>query len=371
MLEVQKYLRTNHSYEDLENNFGIRVVPYEDRVVLNYSQIDSYKQRFEPIVMECRSLILDLNHEILSRSFDRFFNYGEDPNSETFNIENSVAYDKIDGSIMTVYFDGAKWQVSSRQMAFAEGPVPNKSKSYRDVFIEALGVELDLAFKDVDKEYCTIFEMVSPETRVVTPYPKSEIFLLDVRNKFTGEFLGLENAWYWSIPEEVHWKYPNTHFFNTIEECIKASNDLPAMEEGYVLVNDIVPENSISDKWRIKVKNPAYLAIAHLRENGAVTEKRVVKLVIFANHEEYLEHFPEDREFFEPWIKANKRMVEDVAEYKAKYFHIEDQKEFAMKIKDCHGKHILFGIRKGRTFSDMIEDFTDNFRVRLLKGYKK
>jgi hypothetical protein len=62
--------------EDLENELGIVITRYDDRVVLNYSQIDS--QKFHPICDECRGLILSLpNYEILSRPFDRFYNLQE------------------------------------------------------------------------------------------------------------------------------------------------------------------------------------------------------------------------------------------------------------------------------------------------------
>lgn len=73
MLSVQKYL-VEHRLEDLENEFGIVVTRYEDRVVLNYSQIKSPKQH--PVCDECRALILSYpDFFILSRSFDRFYNY--------------------------------------------------------------------------------------------------------------------------------------------------------------------------------------------------------------------------------------------------------------------------------------------------------
>jgi hypothetical protein len=45
---------------------------------LNYDQIESAKAH--PVVMECRGLILSYPHgEVVARSFDRFFNYGEVP----------------------------------------------------------------------------------------------------------------------------------------------------------------------------------------------------------------------------------------------------------------------------------------------------
>mgnify|MGYP003565423402 CR=1 FL=1 len=55
MLNTVKYLK-NHTYKDIKNEFGIKVKEYDDRIVLNYSQINSPK--YHPIVKECRALIL-------------------------------------------------------------------------------------------------------------------------------------------------------------------------------------------------------------------------------------------------------------------------------------------------------------------------
>ena len=361
MLHVQKFLEDN-DYKALEDQFGIMVGEYDDRIVLNYHQIDSYSHRFNPLVMECRGLILSKpDHKVLCRSFDRFWNYGEDPKTDEFDITKATVDDKIDGSLINVYHDGAKWQSSTRKMAFAEGPVPNKKKTYADIFREAIGGDPDDIFKEVHKDLVIIFEMVSPETRVVTPYKEKQVYLLDVRARDTGLSHGREITYFWNVPATTTWLYPQTHEFEKWEDVLKASNALPAMEEGYVA--------RIGD-WRIKIKNPAYLAIAHLRENGAVTEKRVVKLVFMQDHEEYLLHFPEDRPEFDPWIEAYNAMIEDVTTRFKNTFTIEDQKEFALANLDCPGKGILFQMRKGQSLYEIIENFTDNYKLRLLKGYK-
>lgn len=363
MLEVQKYLK-DHTYEQLTEELGIKVKDeYDDRVVLNYHQIDSYKHRFNPIVMECRGLILSKpDHEILCRSFDRFWNYGEDPNSDKFDITKAEATDKIDGSLCNVYYDGTKWQVATRQMAFAEGPVPNKKKTYADIFQEAIGDDINKIFEPISKDLTIIFEMVSPETRVVTPYKDKAVYLLDVRNRDTGLYLGNEMTRFWVITRNTKWFYPEVHEFKNWEEVVESSKALPAMEEGYV---------TRIDSWRIKVKNPSYLAIAHLRENGAITEKRVVKLVFMQDHEEYLLHFPEDQPEFDPYINAYNAMIDEINSIYPTVATIEDQKEFALEIQNCPSKGIMFGMRKGVKMVDMIEGLNDNYKTRLLRGYLK
>jgi hypothetical protein len=364
MMHVQKYLET-HTYEDLEKEFGIQVNQYDDRVSLNYHQIDSYSHKFNPIVMECRGLILrKSDNKVLCRSFDRFWNYGEDPKSDEFDIRYASVDEKVDGSLLSVYHDDDKWRVCTRKMAFAEGPVPNKKMTYADIFADALGGDPNDVFKEIHKDLVIIFEMVSPETRVVTPYKERKVYLLEVRDRISGTFYGRELTYNWPMPEGAKWRYPKMYKFESWKDIIRSSEDLPAMEEGYI---------AYIDSWRIKIKNPAYLAIAHLRDNGAVTEKRVVRLVWMQDHEEYLLHFPEDRKEFDPYIKAYERMLEDIKYTWKDTKDIKDQKQFALAIKYCHAKGLLFQMRKGERLSGLLETdrFTDNYKINLLKGYLK
>ena len=87
-------------------------------------------------------------------------------------------------------------------------------------------------------------------------------------------------------------------------------------------------------------------------------------------YEEYLGHFPEDQKEFDPYIEAYETMILDIDKHWVAYKDIEDQKEFAMAIKDCHARNILFGMRnKGQKIDEIIDNMTKGAKERLLKGY--
>ena len=74
-MKVQKYLK-EHGLAKLQEEFSIKVKEYpEGLLVLNYDQISSPKSN--EITVECRALILDKDFNVVSRSFDRFFNWKE------------------------------------------------------------------------------------------------------------------------------------------------------------------------------------------------------------------------------------------------------------------------------------------------------
>ncbi len=82
---------------DLQSNYNIKVKKYKEEglIVLNYDQVFSPKNI---LTDECRGLILDLNYNLVSRAFDRFYNYGE-RNQDSLKSKFQV-YEKIDGSLI-------------------------------------------------------------------------------------------------------------------------------------------------------------------------------------------------------------------------------------------------------------------------------
>lgn len=353
-MKVVEYIK-EYGLDALEKNYNIMVNKYADRVVLNYSQIDSPKH--DPIVKECRGLILSYpDFNILSRSFDRFFNYGEDQNTKNFDVSKSVVFEKLDGTLINLYFDGNAWQFATRKMAFAEGYNTFGNSVYQNMCFQALkdmGIDWDKFTLNLNKNNTYIFELTSPYNRVVKHYNDTKLTHLDTRNKFTGDY----------IDEELE-GFPVPNIYNLDKDNIFDSlKELPSMDEGYVCV---------LDKWRIKIKNPSYLAIAHLRENGIISEKRICYLVVQNDYEEYLSYFPEDEHLFLPYIEKFNNIVDEINETWFNVKDIKDQKEFAMKVKDKSYGFVLFQLKKnpGLTISKILSNMNDQKCQTFINGYK-
>ncbi|MCK5600347.1 T4 RnlA family RNA ligase [Candidatus Pacearchaeota archaeon] len=360
---VQEFIRENGLNPLKEQPYHLDITEYDNGlVVLNYNQINSPKNN--PIIKECRGLILDSNNDwsVVARSFDRFFNYGECQyyKPEMYPMTEAIVLDKLDGTFITVYWFDDKWNVATRKMAFAEGGTKFDS-TYRELFDKAFP-DWESKLEGTNKSVSFVFELTSPENRIVTPYSEYKVYLLTIRdNKEEREwnFRDVKTVAKWLGVET-----PKTYKMNSIEEVIKSSKELPAMEEGYVCV--------WPDHYRLKLKNPSYMAIAHLRNNGDISLRRVARLVMAVDEEEYLTYFPEDRKIFEPYVNAyNKMMIE--VENNWFCFHDEkNQKRFALSIKDVPAKHILFAMRnKGKTMEEALDDLNDEAKISLLENYKR
>lgn len=327
----------------LTTELGIEVKEYPEHniVLLNYDQIESPK--FDPVVKECRGLILyktSSGYIPCCRSFDRFYNLNEDPNHEKFSITDAIAYEKVDGSLLRFWHHPSiGWCIATRGMAFAEGLVQNKTMTFFDLAIIALGgYEKFHDFTNkLDKEVTYICELVSPETRVVKPYKGRYIYSLAARHTVSGEYID------WNPEELLH---PKKYKFNKMSDCILAAKDLNDLDEGYVL--DL-------NGWRIKVKSPSYLAIAHLRGKGVPGEPRIVTMVCTGADSDYLGYFPEDEYIFIPWQNRLSKLIKFINDT---YEECKDmsQKDFAIKIKDLPMAFILFNLRKGIAIHTSIND---------------
>jgi T4 RnlA family RNA ligase len=357
-MHVLEYLK-EHSLEQLTMEHEIIISYYTDRIVLNYNQLGHHK--FSPIVKECRGLILTLpDYRILCRPFDRFFNYNEDPQNKNFPMERALCFEKVDGSLINVYHDGEKWCASTRKMAFAEGPT-RMGHTFLWVFEKALGQSINEMFQHVDfnKNLTYSFELVSPETRVVKTYAETAAYLLNIRQCETGQ--DLANDEIEAFSEFLKIKRPKMYYFNSFENIFKDIGELPAMDEGYVAY---VPELN----WRIKIKNPSYLAIAHLRQGDILSTKRIIQLVFSGDYGEYLQYFEEDRELFQPYINAFNTMVDYVNTLWEKTKHIVDRKSFALVIKG-KAQGLLFGLKDGKNFSEILDSMTLQGKEHLIMDF--
>jgi len=356
-MQVQKYLR-EFGIQKLQDEFAIKVKQYDEGlIVLNYNQIDSPKSH--PITVECRALILDAEFNVVSRSFDRFFNLGEVPESQShIDMKQAILHEKIDGSLIRIYFWNGKWHIATRGMAFAESNMNGFDITFRDLVLKALDIADDQAFQclcdDLLNEGVTyICEITSVENRCVKAYTGYTLHYLAARNNETFEFVdakGRAKLFGMSIPAKFS--------FDSIEDCKEMVSTLKNLDEGYVLYQDGVPV--------CKIKSPAYCAVHLLRGEG-LNPKRISELVLTNEQEEYLTYFPEDRSFVEPYVDKLTEIIVDLHEAYANYSVIESQKDFAISIKNVRGNSVLFCARKMSVdISKAWKLQTDSFKLRTL-----
>lgn len=361
-MNVQRYIVDNGW--DALGLLGITVKNYGDYSILNYSQIDSPK--FHPVVMDTRGLILDShNTKVLCRPFERFFNYGEDVNTEKFRVGAACVWEKIDGTLVNVWFNpfAKSWQASTRKMALAEGECPT-GKTFAEIIYTAMGCPVNDFMEGRSTNYTYIFELVSPETRVVKAYPEPKLYLLGMRDNISGTEIGPVGLKLQAKALGVD--MPKIYRLGSLEEAIEAAKHLPESEEGYVAA--WYTEGFV---WRLKIKNPAHVALSKLHNNGALTPTRICGMILEDEADEYLTYFPEDAKLFAPYCEAVVTVAREVASDWEQFGALDGQKEFAIAVKNRPYSGILFKMRKGLTFDQAFYGANLSTLVKLLESVIK
>ena len=350
-LKVQQYLRedsmeTFKGLSGLKEEYGIKYsfgTNFPELICLKYNQIES--PMGEEIVQECRGLILNVqdNWNIVSRPYDKFFNYGEG-HAAPIDWNSAKVYEKLDGSLMTLYFYKGKWRVQTSGTVDAECQVSGYDITFKELFWQVFTSLEYLIPSHGEKELCFMFELMTSKNRVVVRHPKDRLVLHGVRNITTGLYEPIE---YWA--QRFNWEACKLFSLSSIEEIIKASNNLdPLEQEGYILED--------ANFNRIKVKSPSYVALHHTRDS--MSPRSMLNIIRTNESVEFLNYFPEYKDLYSDTLIDYNRLIGTIeATIKDIYKQgiQEDYKQIGLNTKNLFYKGSIFQIiRNNRSIKDIL-----------------
>jgi len=278
-----------HTYPDWEARLS--ELPYyintkreKNLILLKYDQIRS--DMSIPLVRECRGIIIDEAEGYLPVCvpFFKFGNFGE---AYVPEIDWSTArvQEKLDGSLIKLWFYKDKWHVSSNGEMDASNAhissalLPSADKT--DLFTlftkawEETGVEINA----LDRNYVYMFELTSPHNRIVVRYDRIAIHHIGTREVNSLKEYNLD----------IGIQKPREFSLKTLDECIDSAKELGYDHEGYVVV-----DNNFN---RVKVKSPLYVALNHISQ-GVTTYGNIIEIIKKNEQDEFLAYFPEFDEVF-------------------------------------------------------------------------
>jgi hypothetical protein len=355
-LPIQKFLRSGGTLEQLTAKYAVKAKrhpTFNSLVHLKYNQIES--PFAEPVVQNCRGLILDESNDwaIVCRSFDKFFNYGEIL-AAAIDWSTARVEEKLDGSLCNLYWYGDQWNVSTTGTPDAGGFTMNSqlqgSQTYEELFWQTFnGAGHDETLLQRGLTYS--FELMTPFNKVVVPHRVSKVALLAVRDTLTDVQLDAKK-WgaYLKIPTTTTLPLQNW------EDCVAAAKKIdPTQSEGYVVVDA---------QWnRVKMKAPAYVALAHMRDSAA-SPKRVLEVIRTGESTEFLAYFPEWKPTFDAVRDAYNKFADQIDADYASSKNIGVQKDFAFEAMKTAWPDALFQLRRGRYTN--ARDYLKGVRIKQL-----
>lgn len=324
-------MATNYLLEFIENHpndweeklssdpYNLKISRDGPYVMFKYNQLSS--DFSNPIVREARGIIFrEDNWKCMRRAFDKFFNYGE-PNAAEIDWSTARVQTKIDGSLVSAWFDfdDGKWHYSTN------GTIDVYKAPTGDIKLSTFGNVLEKAFLNngiskekfeqiASKSACYTFELVSPQTRVVIPYEKPDIYFIGYRIMSRIISMEYEMDTEESIISEF-FKTPKEYNFHSAQDVINAAKELPWDEEGYVVVD--------SDFNRVKIKSPAWLVAHYARSNNSISKESLIQVILNGEQEEFLVYADDYREELESVEREMEDFVKELngaaREIKKKY----------------------------------------------------
>lgn len=326
-LKIVDFIKTHSNWEELlaSSPYNLTIKRDGKLILFKYNQINSDFN--EEICCEARGLILEeRTWKVVRMAFKKFFNLGESFAAQ-LDWDTTVATEKIDGSIISVFFYDGKWRIATNSTidAFkAELNGVGPYKNFGELFESVLPLSRFSEFSNILAHQCYTFELVSPYNKVVIDYPETKVYLLSIRNMNTlveyplDEVAEFANRFGFTMPQ-FYYMNDEAGFRHLVEQ-------MPEGHEG-IVVRD---ENG----ERVKIKTLLYFEMHRAKNNGVITLERIVDLIRANDHYEFLSYFPEYQSVFDDvkrQIDHSEAVVEkvrqDVAEWKNNNKDVYEQDE--------------------------------------------
>ena len=269
--------------------YYIKIKEDGDYIMFSYDQIRS--DFSYTIVREARGIVFRTGEweYPVCHAFDKFGNYGESYAPE-IDWPTSFVTEKVDGSLMKVWYDNKEWHISTNGTidAFKAELGDCRMNNFGEYFLRVLSkyypaqVLFDSFHSftaELKKDLTYMFELVGPYNRVVIPYEEPDLYFLGARDKFTGiEYLPIPvNAENLGVSK---FKRPAIYSLATLEDCIKAAELKTWDDEGFVVCD--------ANFNRVKIKSPAYVLAHFMRNNNVITRKHIIKIILENEVAEFL-----------------------------------------------------------------------------------
>lgn len=337
----------------------------------------SYSDWLLQDALECRGIMFEITTEgepvrIMSRPMEKFFNLNETP--FTMNLDlTKIAYfmDKADGSLISTYADNGILCAKSKTSVISEQAIAANA-ILSDIDHEPL---YKRALELAEAGFTLNFEYVAPDNRIVLPYDRKALILLNIRDNETGEYVSHKDI----IADAVLRPY-FVKVFTGLTDVEDDINRIRAVEgiEGYVFV--------MEDGLKFKLKTDWYVAL-HRTKDSITKNESLFEAVVSGGSDDLRSLFEADPwaltkiETFEKIYLTYLRTSIDTLNDLYKELAGKDRKTFAttaqVRLKDSP---YLFGVlmkafEKGIDMETIVPTlgtvFIKNFKAFVPEEYKK
>lgn len=298
-------------------------------------RLSSYSEFKKPSAIESRGIMFRLEETpvLVSRPFEKFFNYHEIPDNERPSTEDVIQLDeKFDGSLIRTFYD------ANGNLNFAsKGSLTSEHAAAANRIFDSWDNNSKTIVKHFATEYTMLFEYCSPEHQIVIKYPEPKLKLIGIRHTLDGTYFKLKplNSVYENIPEVMAGLYdsPVSNF------------------EGYVGID--------KTGRRFKLKTKKYLELHKLKDDINNTS-RLIDCILNEKSDDLVNAFSEYPEIIESVRKMEslvipryRKFITEIEEFYSAVQHQEKRTAVEMLKAKCPELfHAVISRYNGKKFDD-------------------
>lgn len=339
----------------------IKVSEKDGMFLFKYTQFES-DMGFR-IVRESRGCILKTDENgrfrYVCRPFDKFFNYGEQY-ATAVSWYSARVTEKIDGSLMKCFFADGSWHLATSGTIDAfDAAVSDLNITFGEIFERNIGMTVSELGKYLDKDFTYMFELTSPETRIVIPY-KNNVYYLSRRNTLTGKEI-------FDKPDIPNVRFPKTYPLTSVSEVLDTVKKMTKDEEGFV----------VNDRFgaRLKFKSPEYLIAAHIIGNGNISVKRIIGMMREETLDDFLAYAPDYRKIADDVLLTLENVEKNMNEAweNVRMYRELPKPEFVKHVAQNPYAAFLFCMYDGKVGSahEFLEERSPQYLFRAVERYKR
>lgn len=238
--------------------------------LLNYTRKCQFEKLWCQLSLQCRGLILH-KEEVIAKPFPKFFNIEEHKEDEIPWHKPHEITEKLDGSLLIVFWFGGAWHAATRGSFTSE-----QATKGLQILKDKYGTD------GLDRQVTYLFEVIYPQNRIVLDYgDREDVILIGMFHAEIGEL-------------NLNFAPPGLTIVRRLNETaslLNIKNIIKDDEEGYVVRFD--------NGFRVKVKGDKYIELHRIISD--LSNRRIWE--VLANGKdinEILETAPDE---FDEWIR--------------------------------------------------------------------
>ena len=380
-LKVVRFINTHPNWRAILSAppYNLMFRDFNGYTLIKYNQL--FSDFKEPMVREARGFIIKKEgnkYVPVCVPFTKFFCVG-DPNAQDAlyklaHRDEWYVEEKIDGSLIKLWWDNDEWHISTSGTTDAEKAAVqfemNDISNYKQLFMYASKDKID--YDRLDKRYTYMFELIGLENKVIVPYEKEDVYYLGRRDNctlleipyFDDDCAGVEKC-----------KRPKCRIVKVNKNPKKVMKELQKEVNSFTKEHEHFEGYVISDrslKTRVKMKSTQYMELFFQKGNGIFSPRKILLMILDQKDDDVLSSFPEYRPKFDMVRRALCIWLENVKN-DLRYMDThtwEDKKSFAEWAKTTTNASIIFAAYGQDYWAEgWLEDKVRKIRIENLAKY--